>query len=158
MQITPDPLTKPQTLALLASHTADLRRNNPSARACYVLDTARLQTDPAITVFSAWSDHQQAKELLGIAALKELSPVAGEVKSMRTATSHQRKGVGRALLRFLVEEGRRRGYECLYLETGTRREFAGARALYHGEGFEDCGAFGGYVDVDGENCFMRLRL
>ncbi|KXJ85026.1 hypothetical protein Micbo1qcDRAFT_63348, partial [Microdochium bolleyi] len=59
----------------------------------YVLDLPQLQ-QPNITFYTAWEgDH-----LLGCGALKEIGPRYGEIKSMRTARDHTRKGVGRALV------------------------------------------------------------
>lgn len=49
---------------------------------------------PEITFWSAWENG----ELLGCRALKALDPRHGEVKSMRTASRHLRKGIAKALL------------------------------------------------------------
>lgn len=89
---------------------------------CYVLDLTALQ-HPSISVYSAW----EGQELLGCGALKELSPTTGEIKSMRTATAHLRKGVGRAIVQHIIDEAKGRGYVSLSLETGTDESFRRAR-------------------------------
>ena len=57
-----------------------------------------------VTLWSAW----EGLELVGCGALKELDPSHGEVKSMRTASSHLRRGVAAALLEHLLNVARRR--------------------------------------------------
>ena len=56
--------------------------------------------------------------LLGCAAVKELSPTQGEVKSMRTPANLRGRGAGRALLEHILHVCRERGYQELFLETG----------------------------------------
>ena len=81
----------------------------------------------------------------------------GEIKSMRVDDRHRGAGIGRALLRHIVADARERGYESLWLETGTPPDFLPARALYAAEGFVECGPFGDYVD-DPFSVFMTLDL
>jgi GNAT superfamily N-acetyltransferase len=68
--------------------------------------------------------------LLGCVALKQHSADMGEIKSMRTAPEARGKGVGRALLQFLLAEARQSGMSKLYLETGSMDFFLPARTLY----------------------------
>ena len=67
---------------------------------------------------------------------------------MRTAPAHRRKGVAAALVRYLINVARERGYERLSLETGVQDEFKGARGLYEGFGFVRCGVYEGCEDVE----------
>jgi putative acetyltransferase len=67
--------------------------------------------------------------------LKELDPNSGEIKSMRTAKAHRRRGVASNILDRIIKEAERRDYICLLLETGSMVEFAPARALYERYGF-----------------------
>jgi putative acetyltransferase len=108
---------------------------------------------PGITFWTLWD----GDALLACGALKELDPVHGEVKSMRTAAAHLHKGAARAMLDHLVAEARRRGYRRLSLETGTADAFVPAHRLYAAAGFVPCGPFAGYVD-DPYSCFMTLAL
>ena len=117
-----------------------------------MLDLDALRS-PAITFWSAWD----GASLLGCAALKELDPSHGEVKSMHTAIQHRGRGVGRRLLEHIVDEGRSRGYRRLSLETGSMEAFAPARALYSRFGFVACEPFGDYR-LDPNSVFMTLEL
>ena len=104
-------------------------------KSVHALDIDGLR-QPEITFWTAWSE----AELLGCGALKELDPAHGEIKSMRTAATHRRKGVGRAMLQHIVAEARRRSYARLSLETGSMRAFEPARKLYESFGFTYCAA------------------
>src|SRR5215470_14696040 len=79
---------------------------------------------PDITVWTLWD----AGTLAGCGALKELDPQHGEIKSMRTASSHRRKGVATQLLQHLLAEAKRRGYTRVSLETGSMEFFRSSRA------------------------------
>jgi putative acetyltransferase len=118
----------------------------------HALDLAGLKR-PEMTFWSVWQDG----ELLGCGALKELDARHGEIKSMRTAAAHLRKGVARRLMVHLIDEARRRSYERLSLETGSMAAFAAARNLYASFGFQECGPFGEYV-LDPYSVFMTREL
>ena len=144
-------LDEPQVQALLAYHLAGAHDDSPPEfRHALNLDGLR---DPAITFYTAW----QLDTLLGVAALRELSPTHGEIKSMRTADEHLRKGVSRALLNQILLTARDRGYARLSLETGTSLGFAPANRLYETFGFADGPVFGGYP-ASPHNRFMTLEL
>ncbi len=151
MEIRVDDLTGPEVRSLLEEHLEDLRALSPP-ESVHALGVDRLRR-PDITFWSAWS----GGDLMGCGALRELSPTHGEVKSMRTVAGQQRKGVARGVLGRIVEEARRRGYERLSLETGSRVAFEPARRLYESFGFIYCGPFGSYVE-DSNNVWMTLRL
>ena len=104
-------------------------------------------------MWSAWQDG----ELLGCGALRALDPESGEIKAMRTAPLHRRKGVGTGILLHIIGEATRRGYRRLYLETGAMPEFEPARSLYRRYGFQPRGPFGDYVD-DPNSVFMEREL
>ncbi len=118
----------------------------------HALDLEGLRADN-VTFWSAWD----GDDLLGCAALKELDPGHGEIKSMRTAQTHLGKGVGSALVDHIVGVARERGYSTLSLETGSGPAFEPAHALYLKHGFEFCGPFGDYTN-DPFSRFMTLRL
>jgi putative acetyltransferase len=127
--------------ALLELHFALMRSTSPS-EACHVLPVDGLR-DPAVTFWSA----RDGGRLVGVGALKELSPDHGEVKSMRTAPDALGLGVGRLLLHQIVDQARQRGYGRLSLETGSTAPFAAALHLYASAGFLPCGPFGNYRDT-----------
>ncbi|KAH2454279.1 hypothetical protein KXW63_004406, partial [Aspergillus fumigatus] len=115
---------------LLQHHFTELRSQG-RPETSFALDlTAFL--DPSITLYTAW----EGDSLLGCGALKQLSPTHGEIKSMRTAPGHLRKGVAKTILKHIVAEARERKYQSLSLETGTDGRFESARRLYLGMGFE----------------------
>jgi putative acetyltransferase len=151
MRIEIDDLTRPEVLALLEEHLANMHELSPPDQV-FAFDAGRLRA-PGVTFWTAWD----GRTLLGCAALKELSPSTGEVKSMRTPARLRRRGAGRALLNHILDEAAARGYRELFLETGRHPAFGAAHALYRSAGFEDCGPFGDYPD-HGNSIFMRLRL
>ncbi|MEO6412069.1 MAG: GNAT family N-acetyltransferase [Pedococcus sp.] len=151
MQIRLGGLETPEVVVLLAEHVEDMRRYSPP-ESVHTLDLDRLRT-PDLTFWSLW----QGDEVLGCAALRELDPTHGELKSMRTSTRHRRRGVAATLLDHVVAEARRRGYARLSLETGAPAEFAPARTMYAAYGFTVCDAFGPYV-ADDFSVFMTLDL
>lgn len=137
---------------LLAFHLVDAHSDTPPGFR-HALDANGLCA-PSITFWTAWRDG----ELAGMAALKALDgDEGGEVKSMRVAPDHLRRGFGRALLTRIIETARARGYRQLKLETGTSPSFAAANALYDATGFVDCDAFGDYPPSE-HNRFMTLVL
>jgi len=137
--------------ALLARHLQGMHANSPPGHV-FALDWSGLQT-PDISFYALWED----EELLGFGALKELGPRAGEIKSMRTADAHLRRGVGAAILEHIIAEARRRGYARLSLETGSGPAFEPALTLYRKYGFSDGGAFADY-EKSPFNQFLHLDL
>jgi putative acetyltransferase len=151
MEIKADDLQHPAVHALLIEHLANMHQLSPP-ESVHALSLEKLRV-PEITFWTAWENDF----LLGCGALKELDPKHGEIKSMRTPQAYRRRGVGRAILRHIIEVGRARGYERLSLETGAPEAFQPARKLYESFGFKYCGRFGDYPD-DPNSIFMTLRL
>ena len=144
-------LSSPEVQGLVAEHLRGMHANSP---ACHVnaLAIEGLRR-PDITFWSVWS----GESLCGCGALKALGPASGEIKSMRTRAPHLRQGLGQFMLDEIIRTAETRGYERLYLETGTGFAFEPAHALYLKNGFTWCGAFGDYVDTD-FNVFMEKNL
>ncbi|MCY7388203.1 MAG: GNAT family N-acetyltransferase [Burkholderiales bacterium] len=151
MDIRVDDLQGPEIAQLLQEHLDSMQLLSPP-ESVHALDLVKLR-QPDITFWCAW----QGTELLGCGALKELAPGHGEIKSMRTATAHLRKGVAAKMLQHIIEEAQRRKYQRLSLETGTVQAFVPAHKLYAGLGFETCGPFGGYAE-DPHSLFMTKAL
>ena len=151
VKIEKDDLTRPEVAALLEEHLASMRSQSPP-ESVHALPLEALRR-PEVTFWSAWEDG----DLLGCGALKELDPHHGEIKSMRTAAGHRRKGVATALLRHIREEARRRGYSRLSLETGAQSGFEAARQLYTRHGFSGCAPFADYTD-DPHSVFLTAEL
>jgi putative acetyltransferase len=138
LQILPGDFTDPRLLKLLREHLAGMHENSPPG-SVYALDVSGLQAQE-VSFFTAWRGDQ----LLGCAALKQLSATAGELKSMRTAAEHLRQGVASALLEHLLALARSRGYSRVSLETGSGPSFEPALALYRKYGFSNGEPFGDY--------------
>lgn len=151
IRIDPDNPGRGDVQQLLDEHLADMFATSP-AGSVHALDHAALSA-PGIAFWTA----RGGAELLGCAALKELGPDQGEIKSMRTAARARGRGVAALLLSQVVSEARRRGYARLYLETGVEEFFAPARRLYLRHGFVECPAFAGYVS-DPHSVFMVRGL
>lgn len=151
MQIELGDFNNPQVIALLKRHLEGMHEHTPAGHVC-ALDWSGLQL-PEISFYTLWD----ADQLLGCGALKELSPQSGELKSMRTADAHLRKGVGERILLHLIAEAKRRGYRRLSLETGSGPAFEPALALYRKHGFVNGEAFSNYK-ASHFNQFMHLEL
>ena len=137
--------------ALLRLHLDAMHQHSPP-ESVHALDVEALR-HPSITFWTACAHG----ELLGCGALKRLNPDHGEIKSMRTADAHQRKGVARALLRHIESAARAEGIKRLSLETGSTAPFAAALRLYASEGFMTCGPFADYA-LDPFSVFMTKLL
>ena len=151
MDIRIDPLTSPAVIALLEEHLRNMALHSPP-ESIHALDLEALRK-PEITFWTLW----QHEELMGCGALKELDRNHGEIKSMRTASGHLRKGVAARLMRHILEEAKSRSYDRLSLETGSMAAFAPARKMYAGFGFEPCPPFGDYSE-DPNSVFMTKKL
>ncbi|WP_079504710.1 GNAT family N-acetyltransferase [Mesobacillus jeotgali] len=151
MNIRVDDLTGTEVIALIGEHLHGMTLHSPP-ESIHALGLEALQK-PDITFWTAWeNDH-----LMGCGALKELDSQHGELKSMRTAESHLRKGVAQALLEHIMKEAKSRGYKKLSLETGSMEAFLPARRLYGKYGFDYCGPFADYVE-DPNSVFMTKEL
>lgn len=151
MRVDLDDPRRDDVLALLGEHLADMRAASPP-ESVHALDPDAL----AAADITFWTLREHGT-LLGCAALRELSPGHGEVKSMRTAAHARNRGVAATLLRHVLDECRGRGLRRVSLETGSQDFFAPARRMYARHGFEPCGPFGDYRE-DPHSVFMTLAL
>ena len=151
IDIRTDDLTAAATRRLVASHLAGMHDTSPP-ESVHALGVEALR-HPSVSVWSAWIDG----ELAGIGALKELDARRGEIKSMRVDDRFRGHGVGRALLRHIVDQARERGMTSLWLETGTTEDFHPAQRLYESEGFAYCDPFADYA-LDPFSVFMTRSL
>lgn len=140
-----------RVIALLRTHL-EAARANTARDSAHALDVSGLRR-PDIRFWSAWEE----EDLLGCGALRRLSAREGEVKSMHTAASARRRGVGSALLRTIIAAAREAGLERLSLETGSWDYFRPAVALYRAHGFVPCAPFADYRE-DPNSVFMTLAL
>src|SRR5277367_6902685 len=144
MSVTPtfciDDLSGAPTRALIARHLAGMHEHSPP-ESVHAFDIDKLRT-PDVTFWSAWV----GEDLAGCGALKRLDDARGEIKSMRVADTFLGRGIGRAILVFIMDQGRARGTHSLWLETGSAPAFTPALRLYESAGFARCRPFDGYVE------------
>jgi putative acetyltransferase len=151
IRIIEDDLTGSEITGLLLYHLEQMHLNSPPG-SVFAFDVGRLRADD-VTFWSAWDGDM----LLGCAAMKALDATSGEIKSMRTAPDHLRKGVAAALLTHIIGVAKARGYARLSLETGSGPAFDPALTLYRQHGFANGPAFGGY-EPSAFNQFLHLTL
>lgn len=151
LEIRPDDLDGEAVLALLQFHLDEMHQWSPP-ESVHAMPAERLR-QPDVTFFSAWD----GETLAGCGAIKHLGQAHGELKSMRVAPAYRGRGVGRSILRRLLEEARSRGYSRVSLETGRPEPFQPAQGLYRAHGFIECPPFGDYVSDDFSVC-MTLEL
>lgn len=151
LEIRVDDLSGEEVARMVREHLESSALHSPP-ESVHALDVEALRA-PDVTFWSVW----EGSRLAGFGALKELDPHHGEIKSMRTASSHRRRGVASALLEHILDVARERSYRRLSLETGSMEAFAPARALYARFRFEPCGPFADYVD-DPYSVFMTRVL
>ncbi|MDZ7937415.1 MAG: GNAT family N-acetyltransferase [Rhodoferax sp.] len=151
MEIRLDDLRGTAIASLLQLHLDAMHQHSPP-ESVHALDLEALR-HPSITFWTAW----EREDLMGCGALKQMDATHAELKSMRTAEAHVRKGVARALLRHIEAAARAKGIRRLYLETGQHAPFSAAQKLYQSEGFVACGPFADYV-LDPYSLFMTKAL
>jgi putative acetyltransferase len=144
-------LSDPQVVRLLNVHLRTARAQTAPGSA-HALDLSGLQA-PDILFWSAWENGN----LLAVGALKRLSTTHGEVKSMHTAETTRRRGIGSAMLRHIIGTARMSGMTRLSLETGSSDYFKPARALYERHGFVACAPFAAYTP-DPNSVFLTRDL
>ena len=146
-----DYLTSTDIHQLLQQHLQSMAlHSRPESIHALGIDALR---QPGITLWTAWEN----SELLGRGALKALNAHHAEIKSMRTASTHLRKGVAKAMLAHMVEEAKRSRYQRLSLETGSAEAFEPARRLYAAFGFTSCEPFADYL-LDPYSVFMTREI
>lgn len=151
MELRLDDLRGPEIAQLLQEHLHDMAQHSPP-ESVHALDLEALR-QPQISFWTLW----EQGELLGCGALKALGGQQGEIKSMRTARGHLRKGVAATILQHILEVAAERGYQRLYLETGSMSAFAPAHRLYERFGFASCPPFAEYVE-DRHSIFLCKTL
>ena len=152
MKIEIDDLSAEDTIALLKQHLTSMASQSPP-ESVHALDLDELRSSD----ITFWSARDEGHRLMGCGALKQLTPVHAEIKSMRTADDFLRKGVAATLLEHVLKEARKRNYQRLSLETGSMESFLAARMLYERFGFTECEPFADYVE-DPHSTFMTISL
>jgi putative acetyltransferase len=151
VKIVLDDLSGPEIATFLDEHVQEMRSITP-LESKYALDLDGLRK-PEIMFWSV----MDGDTLVGCGAIKRLSPGHAELKSMRTAPTRKRSGIGSLLLKHIITEARQRGFTRLSLETGTAEFFLPARKLYEKFGFGYCRPFADYQPSP-HNIFMTRAI
>lgn len=144
-------LTDENVVALLQAHLRGMAEITPP-EFIFALSIDDLKADD-VRFWSAW----HGAHLVGCGALRRMAGASGEIKSMRTATPYLRRGVGQAMLQYILAAAMAEGLSQVYLETGSQAGFGAARQLYEANGFVYCGAFGDY-EANPTSVFMVKDL
>lgn len=151
MDIRRGDLTDQRIIALLRYHFDKCHEVTPKCSA-HVFSVEQLAA-AEIDFWAAWD----GETLLGVGAMKPLDDAHGEVKSMHTAETARRRGVGSAILSHIIATSRDRGLQRLSLETGSFAFFEPAVALYRAHGFTECPPFGSYRE-DPNSVFLTRAI
>jgi putative acetyltransferase len=151
MDIRRGDLKDQRIIALLRYHFDKCHEVTPKCSA-HVFSVEQLAA-AEIDFWAVWD----GDALLGVGAMKPLDDTHGEVKSMHTAETARRRGVGSALLTHIIATSRKRRLTRLSLETGSCAFFEPAVALYKAHGFTECPPFGDYRP-DPNSLFLTLSL
>lgn len=135
-----------EALELLSAHFAFCQEHTPQNFVCALDPDAFLEAD--LSLFGI----RDRGILLAVGAIRELTPVEGELKSIHTRKEFRGTGAGTLLVEGLLAECRHRGYRQVNLETGTTPGFTPARRLYAHLGFVDCPPFGDYQNTVYNQC------
>ena len=136
---------------LLVKHFIELRSVSPEGSA-HVLDITGLK-DPSIKFWSLW----EGDELMGVGAIKFLSKIHGEFKSIRINDKFKNKGYGLKVINHLIDEAKKLNIQQLSLETGAGNFFLNARKLFTKCGFKTCKPFSHYKK-DVNSVYMSMLI
>jgi len=151
IKIALDDLRDGSVIKLLQAHRREMLKHSPP-ESVHALDIEAMKA-PTLTFWVASINGVVA----GCAALKHLDSTHVELKSMKVSDEFLGRGVGRALLGYLLAEAKRQSYQRLSLETGVMDAFIPARTLYQSVGFTECSPFDNYV-YDKHSVCMSLEI
>ena len=80
--------------------------------------------------------YHERREAIGTIALHRMDKQTAEFRRLYVKPAFQGKGIGKALLLAGIEEGKRRGFRALLLDTFKQKE--GPQTLYKKLGFNEC--------------------
>lgn len=91
----------------------------------------------------------QGREIIGTAGLIEESPGEGRIVRMSVSINRRREGIGRALLKHILAEAKRSGFQRVIVE--TNQDWDAAINLYKASGFT-------VASSDQESTYFLLTL
>ena len=151
MQIKIDDLSSREIASFLQEHIDEMKAVSPP-ESKHALDLKGLK-QPEITFWTVWDE----AIIIGCGAIKRLNKNHAEIKSMRVASSHRRRGIASKLLQHILSEAKRQGYSRVSLETGSMTFFTPAHRLYAKFDFQQCQPFSTYKE-DPNSIFMTKEL
>lgn len=152
MKIEQHDLSGDEIAEFLSEHIRQMREVTP-LESKHALDLDSLRTSD----ITFWVIRNDAGNIVGTGAIKDLGDGHGEVKSMRTRQDLKRMGIASKLLRHMISYARQAGLTQLSLETGSTDFFKPARQLYEKHGFYSCGPFGSYSQ-DENSAYYTLKF
>jgi len=161
LEIEPEALTSPVATSLITELNVELAARYPEPGAThFALDPAEVAPGNGIFLVARWLGRPVGcgalRSVRAPALVRELGPLAGELKRMYVAPEMRGEGIGRALLDRLEGAARTLGLTRLVLETGTRQEEA--LALYRHAGFTAIPAYGEYAASSATSVCLRKEL
>jgi putative acetyltransferase len=151
LEIFPADTTAPDVRHLIEAHLEFGHTSYPN-ESCHHLTLEQYQTDDLL-LFAA----REGEVCLGILGLMKLDATSAEVKSMHVHDRARGRGIGMALVAYIIKHAEQTEIETLYLGTGSRDASAPARRLYERAGFSKCAPFGTHVSSP-ESVFMSLEI
>ena len=98
--------------------------------------------------------YKEAEEAIGTIALRRMDDGSAEFRRLYVKPRFQGKGIGKALLMAAIEEGKRRGFTTVLLDTFKQKQ--GPQTLYKKLGFNECPP---YTDLPVDKIlFMEMDL
>lgn len=141
----------PELATFVSAHHAEMQGTAPP-ESQHALPLDGLLA-PHVRLFAATLDGR----IVGTGALATVDEGHEELKSMRTDPAVRGRGIGRTMVRFLLDDAAARGVRRVSLETGRDDFFLPAVAMYTRAGFRECAAFGRYLP-DPHSVFLTLDL
>jgi putative acetyltransferase len=89
----------------------------------------------------------------GCGALRSIDRATGELKRMYVRPVFRKRGIARMILDSLEQQARKKGYERIWLETGTRQPEA--IELYTKYGYKPIPKYGAYKDNPDSLCYEK---
>ena len=151
LEIYPADPTSPDIRHLIGAHLEYGHTSYPNESSHHLTLAQNLAA--GVALFAA----RDAKETVGISGLKMITNMTAEIRSMHVLEHARGRGVGKALLRYIIRHAEQTGLHALYLGTGSRAPSAPARRLYQRAGFSYCAPFGAYA-ADPESVYMMLSV
>lgn len=143
--------TDPSILPLIDRHLTMMYASSPAC-SVHAMDADQL-SEPGVRFFAVLEDGLA----IAMGALKTVSSVHGELKSMHVRDDRRGEGLADAMLAHLIDVARASGMTRVSLETGSQDAFVPARRFYQRHGFVFCGPFEGYVE-DPASVFLTREV